>query len=77
VNGRAAPPTATGGVQVESTLQGPPSESLSERYSLVKILGIWGTAALQMGLLAWVIGPTNIVTSRFTSVVVPEGRLAR
>jgi hypothetical protein len=77
VNGRAAPRTATGAVQREFTLQGPPSESLSERYSLAKILGIWAMAALQMGLLARVIGATIILTSRFTSVVVPGGRLAR
>jgi hypothetical protein len=60
VKGRAAPQTATGGVQRESTLQGPPSESHSEQYSLAKILGIWAAAVLPMGLLAWVIGLTII-----------------
>ena len=60
MRGRAAPQTATGAVERESTLQGPPSESLSEQYSLAKILGIWAVAALPMGLLAWVIGPTII-----------------
>jgi hypothetical protein len=50
---------ARGGAARESTLQGPPSESLSEQYSL-KILGIWAVAALPMALLAWVIGPMII-----------------
>jgi hypothetical protein len=40
----------------ESTLQGPPSESLSQQYSLAKILGIWAAAALPMAALAWVAG---------------------
>ena len=40
----------------ESTLQGPPSESLSQQYSLAKILGIWA-AALPMAALAWVVAP--------------------
>jgi hypothetical protein len=35
----------------ESTLQGPPSESLSQQYSLAKILGIWAAAALPMAAL--------------------------
>jgi uncharacterized protein len=51
---------ARGGAERESTLQGPPSESLSEQYSLAKILGIWAVAALPMALLAWVIGPMII-----------------
>ena len=75
---RAEGQNAGGGVQRESTGQGPPSESLSEQYSLAKILGIWAAAALPMDLLTRVIGPTIIPhTSRFTPVVVPEGRLAR
>jgi len=41
----------------ESTLQGPPSESLSQQYSLAKILGIWAAAALPMAALAWVVAP--------------------
>jgi uncharacterized protein len=49
-----------GGAERESTLQGPPSENLSEQYSLAKILGIWAVAALPMALLAWVIGPMII-----------------
>ena len=54
---RASPQTATGGVQRGSTLQGPPSESLSEQYSLTKILGVWAAAALPMAALAWVVAP--------------------
>jgi uncharacterized protein len=41
----------------EPTLQGPPSESQSEQYSLAKILGIWAAAALPMAALAWVVAP--------------------
>ena len=68
---------ARGGVAGESTTQAPPSESLSEQYSLAKILGIWAAAALPMGPLAWVIEPTIIPhTSRFTPVAVPECRQA-
>ena len=75
---RAEVHIARGGVERESTAQAPPSESLSEHYSLAKILGIWAAAALPMGLLAWVSGPTIIPhTSRFTPVAVPECRLAR
>jgi hypothetical protein len=78
VKGIAAPQSATGGAERESTLQDPPSESLRQQYSLAKTLGIWAVAALPMGLLTQVIGPTFIPhTSRFTPVVVPEGRLAR
>jgi hypothetical protein len=40
-----------------STVEGPPSESQSEQYSLAKILGIWAAAALPMGLILWVITP--------------------
>jgi hypothetical protein len=77
VEGRAPPQNATGGAERESTLQGPPSESLRQQYPLAKTLGIWAVAALPMGLLTRVIGPTIIPhTSRFTPVVVPEGRLA-
>jgi hypothetical protein len=46
-----------GGDERESTVEGPPSESLSEQYSLAKILGIWAAAALSMGLILWVITP--------------------
>jgi membrane protease YdiL (CAAX protease family) len=49
--------TAHGGVERESTVDGPPSESLSEQYSLAKILGIWAAAALPMAALAWVVAP--------------------
>ena len=42
---RAERQIARGGVG-ESTVDGPPSESLSEQYSLAKILGIWAAAAL-------------------------------
>jgi membrane protease YdiL (CAAX protease family) len=45
-------PIARGGVG-ESTLQGPPSETHSEQYSLAKILGIWALAAAPMGILSW------------------------
>jgi len=48
---------ARGGVAGESTVEGPPSESQSEQYSLAKILGIWAAAALPMGALAWVVAP--------------------
>jgi membrane protease YdiL (CAAX protease family) len=41
----------------ESTVQGPPSESQMEQYSLAKILGIWAAAALPMAALAWVVAP--------------------
>jgi membrane protease YdiL (CAAX protease family) len=51
---------ARGGAERESTVDGPPSESLSEQYSLAKILGIWAAAALPMALLAWVIAPVII-----------------
>ena len=44
--------TAHGGVERESTVDGPPSESLSEQYSLAKILGIWAAAALLGDTLA-------------------------
>jgi uncharacterized protein len=54
---RAEGQIARGGVEGESTTQGPPSESLSEQYSLAKILGIWAAAALPMGALAWVVAP--------------------
>ena len=57
---RAEGQIARGGAERESTVEGPPSESQSEQYSLAKILGIWAAAALPMGLLAWVIGPTII-----------------
>ena len=52
--------TARGGVERASSAEGPPSESLSEQYSLAKILGIWAVVALPMGLLAWVIAPAVI-----------------
>jgi membrane protease YdiL (CAAX protease family) len=56
VKDRPAPQTATGGVG-ESTEEGPPSERLSEQYSLAKILGVWAAAALPMAALAWVVAP--------------------
>src|SRR5215204_4536964 len=48
---------AAGEAQRESTGRGPPSGSVSEQYSLAKILGIWAVAALPMGALAWVVAP--------------------
>jgi membrane protease YdiL (CAAX protease family) len=45
-------PIARGGVG-GSTLQGPPSETQSEQYSLAKILSIWALAAAPMGILSW------------------------
>ena len=45
------------GAEGESTVRGPPSESLSEQYSLAKILGVWAAAALPMAALAWVVAP--------------------
>jgi membrane protease YdiL (CAAX protease family) len=44
-------------VVVESTVEGPPSESQMEQYSLAKILGIWAAAALPMAALAWIVAP--------------------
>jgi membrane protease YdiL (CAAX protease family) len=41
----------------ESTVEGPPSESQMEQYSLAKILGIWAAAALPMAALAWIVAP--------------------
>jgi hypothetical protein len=41
---RAEGHIARGGVERESTVEGPPSESLSEQYSLAKILGTCGAA---------------------------------
>jgi membrane protease YdiL (CAAX protease family) len=54
---RAEGQIARGGVQREPTVEGPPSESQTEQYSLAKILGIWAAAALPMGALAWVVAP--------------------
>jgi uncharacterized protein len=54
---RAEGQIARGGVEGESTAQAPPSESLTEQYSLGKILGIWAAAALPMAALAWVVTP--------------------
>src|SRR5215212_8714801 len=48
---------ARGGVERESTVDGPPRESQMEQYSLAKILGIWAAAALPMAALAWVVAP--------------------
>ena len=48
---------ARGGVKRESTVEGPPSQSLSEQYSLAKILGIWALAAAPMGILNWIVFP--------------------
>ena len=54
---RAEGQIARGGAERESTVEGPPSESQSEQYSLAKILGIWAAAALPMAALAWVVAP--------------------
>ena len=62
---------ARGGVARESTKDAPPSESLSEQYSLAKILGIWAAAALPMGALAWIVAP--LVASQLDGPV-PLGR---
>ena len=49
--------TPTGRVERESTVDGTPKESLSEQYSLAKILGIWALAAAPMGILGWIVFP--------------------
>ena len=54
---RAEGKIARGGVEGESGVDGPPSESLSEQYSLAKILGIWALAAAPMGILNWIVFP--------------------
>ena len=54
---RAEGQIARGGVEWASTVEGPPSESLGEQYSLAKILGVWTAAALPMAALAWVVAP--------------------
>lgn len=64
---------ARGGVG-ESTVQGPPSESRTEQYSLAKILGIWAAAALPMAAFAWVVAPW--VADRLSgSVALPRALL--
>ena len=57
VKGRAAPQTATGGLRREPAADGQPSERQTEQYSVAMILGIWASAALPMGALAWVVAP--------------------
>ena len=52
---RAEGQIARGGVERESTSQGPASEMQSEQYSLAKILGIWALATLPIGVLGWVV----------------------
>ena len=54
---RAEVQIARSGAEGESTVEGMPRESISEQYSLGKILGIWAAAALPMGVLAWVVAP--------------------
>ena len=54
---RAEEQIARGGVERESTVDGPPSEKQSEQYSLAKILGIWALAAAPMGVLGWIVFP--------------------
>ena len=54
---RAEGQIARSGVEGESTVEEMPRESISEQYSLAKILGIWAAAALPMGALAWVVAP--------------------
>ena len=49
--------TARGGVEKAFTAEGPPGESLSEQYSLAKILGIWALAAVPMAALSWIAFP--------------------
>ena len=54
---RVAAQSATGGVERESTVDGPPSESHSEQYTLAKILGVWALAAVPMGIQGWIVFP--------------------
>ena len=54
---RAEGQIGRGGVERESTVDGSPSESQSEQYSLAKILGIWALAAAPMGVLNWIVVP--------------------
>jgi uncharacterized protein len=56
---------ARGGAERESTVDGTPSESFSEQYSLAKILGIWALAAAPMGILNWIVFP--LLTPGFES----------
>src|SRR5215203_4814055 len=60
------------GVEGVSAVEAPPpSESLSEQYSLAKILGVWAAAALPMGALAWFVAP--LVAGRLDGPI-PLGR---
>jgi membrane protease YdiL (CAAX protease family) len=44
----------------ESNLQANAATELGEQYSLTKILGIWASVALPMGLIHWVVSPILI-----------------
>ena len=65
MKGGAEGRNAPGGAEGKSTVDGPPSESQSEQYSLAKILGIWALAAAPMGILNWIVFP--LVASDFES----------
>jgi membrane protease YdiL (CAAX protease family) len=45
---------------MESKLQANAAVDMDEQYSLAKILGIWASVALPMGLIHWVISPILI-----------------
>ncbi len=44
----------------ESNLRANATTEIGEQYSLAKILGIWASIALPMGLIHWVVSPTLI-----------------
>jgi membrane protease YdiL (CAAX protease family) len=44
----------------ESKLQANAAAEMGEQYSLAKIMGIWASIALPMGLIHWVVGPILI-----------------
>jgi len=44
----------------ESNLQANAAAELEGQYSLAKILGIWASIALPMGLIHWMVSPTLI-----------------
>jgi hypothetical protein len=44
----------------ESKLQANAGAEMGEQYSLAKIMGIWASIALPMGLIHWVVGPILI-----------------
>src|SRR5918995_3832383 len=42
---------------MENMAQGDAATGMGKQYSLAKILGIWGLAAIPMGILSWVVFP--------------------